>query len=92
MKISASGGGGFSGISEHYEVDTAAIPNGDVLEELLRSVDFLASSLDPVGADIPHWDITIEDGGAAHTITFAEDGSAESAPFQALLEELRASA
>ena len=41
------------------------------------------------GADIGRWDITVADGAREHTVTFAEDGSAGSAPWQSLVSQLR---
>lgn len=92
MKISASGSGGFAGLAEHFELDTTRVDNGKAIEELLRNLDFFRSSApaaDHIGADIPRWDITVADAGRARTISFLDDGSAESQPWQALLAQLR---
>jgi hypothetical protein len=91
MKISATGSGGFSGRSEYYELDTGQLDQGEAIEALLRQLDFFAAAPPAaVGADIGRWDITVADGAREHTVTFAEDGSAGSAPWQALLARLRA--
>lgn len=90
MKISAKGGGGFSGQSEQYQIDTAQSANGPELEALLRKVDFFrAAPPSPIGADIPRWEITVANGQHNRTVTFAEDGSPESANWQALIAHLR---
>ncbi|MFC0133909.1 protealysin inhibitor emfourin [Massilia eurypsychrophila] len=90
MKITATGGGGFSGRAEHYELDTGRIEQGAALEALLRDLDFFAAAPpQPVGADIGRWAITVADGAREHTVRFAEDGSADSAPWQSLLSQLR---
>ncbi len=90
MKITATGGGGFSGRSERFELDTGRIENGAALEALLRDLDFFkAAPPRPVGADIGRWDITVADGAREHTVSFAEDGSADSAPWQTLVAKLR---
>jgi hypothetical protein len=91
MKISATGSGGFSGRCEHYELDTGQVEQGEAIEALLRDLDFFAaaSSAAGVGADIGRWDITVADGARAHTVTFAEDGSAGSALWQSLVAHLR---
>jgi hypothetical protein len=90
MKISATASGGFSGRCEHYELDTGQVEQGEAIEALLRDLDFFAAaSAAGVGADIGRWDITVADGARAHTVTFAEDGSAGSAPWQSLVARLR---
>ena len=90
MKISATGSGGFSGRSEHFELDTGQLDQGASIEALLRELDFFgAAPPASIGADIGHWDITVADGGHEHTVTFAEDGSPDSAPWQSLVSRLR---
>lgn len=91
MKIIVKGGGGFAGASEHYEVDTAQAPQGAGLEALLRDIDFFHAQppARPVGADIPCWDITVEDGQACRTVSIADDGSAACSRWKPLLERLR---
>lgn len=90
MKISATGSGGFSGRGEHFEVDTGELDQGASIEALLRELDFFgAAPAAGIGADIGLWNITVADGGRQHTVTFAEDGSADSAPWQTLLSRLR---
>ena len=90
MKISATGSGGFSGMREHYELDTGTLEQGASIEALLHSLDFFGTAPAPVlGADIGRWDITVADGARHHTVTFAEDGSPDAAPWQALVLQLR---
>jgi hypothetical protein len=93
MKISARASGGFSGAAERYEVDTRQLVNGKSLEALLQDIDFFRAAPAPtVGADIPRWHITVEDGQRQHSVSFAEDGSAEAAPWQSLIAHLRTTA
>ncbi|MDB5916050.1 MAG: hypothetical protein JWR40_284 [Massilia sp.] len=90
MKISATGSGGFSGLREHYELDTGELDQGASLEAQLHALDFFGAAPPPtLGADIGRWDITVADGARHHTVTFAEDGSPGSAPWQALVSQLR---
>ena len=90
MKISATGSGGFSGRTEHYELDTGQLAQGEALEALLHQLDFFGAAPPAAeGADIGRWDITVADGGREHTVSFAEDGSAGSAPWQTLVAQLR---
>ena len=90
MKISATGSGGFSGMREHYELDTGELDQGASIEALLHSLDFFGAAPPPaLGADIGRWDITVADGARRHTVTFAEDGSPDAAPWQALVSQLR---
>ncbi|OEZ48310.1 hypothetical protein JAB1_33650 [Janthinobacterium sp. MP5059B] len=95
MKISARSSGGFAGLSEQYDIDTQAHPDGPGLEAALASSGFFTHSQatgQQVGADIPQWQITVDAPTARRTITFAEDGSAENARWQQLLTQIRASA
>lgn len=91
MKISARACGGFAGLAHAYDLDTAAHPDGGELEDLLGRLDFFsAAPACPVGADLPRWEITVEDGQRCHTVFLREDGSG--GDWQTLLDRLRASA
>ncbi|MEH6435133.1 protealysin inhibitor emfourin [Massilia sp. DD77] len=91
MKISARACGGFAGLAESYELDTAARPEGAALEDLLRRLDFFRAEPGcPVGADMPRWEITVEDGMRCHTVFLREDGSG--GDWQSLLDGLRSTA
>ena len=91
MKISVKGGGGFAGSVEHYEVDTAHLPQGDALEALLHNLDFFhaAEPAPAVGADIPRWEITVDDGRQCRTVEFAEDGGPACARWKPFIDRLR---
>lgn len=91
MKISARACGGFAGLAEAYDLDTASHPGGSGFEDLLQRLDFFAASPNcPLGADLPRWEITVEDGTRCHTVFLREDGSG--GDWQALLDRLRTSA
>ncbi len=91
MKISARACGGFAGLAEAYDLDTAAHPAGGELEGLLGRLDFFsAAPACPVGADLPRWEITVEDGARCHTVFLREDGSG--GEWQHLLDRLRQAA
>ncbi|MGH8853384.1 MAG: protealysin inhibitor emfourin [Telluria sp.] len=91
MKISARACGGFAGLAEAYDLDTAAHPAGGELEQLLDRLDFFsATPACPLGADLPRWEITVEDGRRCHTVFVREDGSG--GDWQTLLDGLRSSA
>jgi hypothetical protein len=91
MKISARACGGFAGLAEAYDLDTAAHPRGGELEHMLDRLDFLsATSSCPIGADLPRWEITVEDGARCHTVFVREDGSG--GDWQTLLDRLRSTA
>ena len=92
MIITAQGGGGFSGVAEYYRVDTASLADGERLEQLLRTAERLPAPPQPVGADMAQWRLAIDDGKSSRVLHFTEDGSAASAPFQALIAALRARA
>ncbi|NML63373.1 hypothetical protein HHL21_20230 [Massilia sp. RP-1-19] len=91
MKISVTGGGGFAGTLEHYEVETKHLPQGDALEALLQNLDFFHAHEAPpaVGADIARWEITVDDGQQCRTVAFAEDGGPACARWKPLLDRLR---
>jgi hypothetical protein len=92
MKITAKGSGGFAGRTECYELDTSCHGAGASVEELLHRLDFFgAEPTSAVGADIPRWEITVDDGPRRHTVTLTEDGSG-GAGWISLLEHLRHSA
>jgi len=91
MKISATCSGGFSGQPECYDIDTARIGNGKAIEELLQNLDFTPPP-PAIGADMQRWEVVIDDGKAPRKVAFVDDGSTESAPWQLLISELRASA
>lgn len=92
MKITATGGGGFAGLSQHFEVDTDASPAGPALEAALASSGFFTSGESispPVGADLGHWTITADDGRRRHSLSFVETGTP---PWQNLLDLIRSAA
>jgi hypothetical protein len=88
MKITAKGSGGFTGRTECYELDTGCRSDGASVEELLQRLDFFgAAPACAVGADIPRWEITVDDGPRRHTVTLTEDGTG--AGWMSLLAHLR---
>ncbi|KAB8042222.1 protealysin inhibitor emfourin [Janthinobacterium aquaticum] len=92
MKISATSSGGFAGLSEHYEIDTQVHPQGRAVEAALAHAGLFAQlqeSVQPVGADLRRWQIVVESPEGRSSMTFIEDGSAASAPWQALVAHLR---
>ena len=91
MKVSVKGGGGFAGIAQHYEIDTARIAQGEAIEALLQNLDFfrVPDPPVPVGADIPHWEITVDDGRQCRTVRFAEDGGPACAQWKPVIEGVR---
>ena len=88
MKIHARACGGSAGLAASYELDAASLTEGPALETLLRRLDFFgAAPACTVGADLPRWEITVEDGPRCHTVFLREDGSG--GEWQHLLERLR---
>ena len=91
MKISARTCGGFAGLVQCYELDTASLAKGPALETLLRRLDFFGAAPScTVGADLPRWEITVEDGQRRHTVSLGDDGNA--GEWQHLLDHLRQAA
>jgi hypothetical protein len=92
MKITAKASGGFAGRTECYELDTSCRADGQALEALLQRLDFFTAPPGcSVGADLPRWEITVDDGPRSHTVTLTDDGSA-AIEWQALLQHLRSGA
>lgn len=90
MKITAKQGGGFAGGERCVELDTACRADGQSLEALVRQLDFFGAAPPcAVGADIPRWEITVEDGPRRHTVTVLDDGSLGATEWPALLAHLR---
>lgn len=92
MKITATGGGGFAGLRQQFEVDTETSPAGPALEAALASSGFFTSSENislPIGADLGHWTITADDGRRRHSLSFVETGGP---PWQNLLDLIRSAA
>jgi hypothetical protein len=93
MKITATSSGGFAGRTDSYQLDTECSADGKSVEDLLQRLDFFGAAPPcGVGADIPRWEITVDDGPRRHTVTLMEDGNASAIGWQSLLEHLRRSA
>ena len=89
MKIRANVQGGFAGIARQVELDTASLPGGRDLEALLHRVDFFGATPPcAVGADLPRWEITVEDGVRCKSVVLADDGSLAATEWPALLARL----
>lgn len=93
MKISLKGGGGFAGSTEAYELDTTELAQGPAIEALLQSMDFFSAPAPPpvVGADMPRWEITVDDGQQCRTVEVVDDGGAACTRWKPLVERLRRS-
>ena len=90
MKIKATMSGGFAGIERCIERDTACRPDGRELEALVREADFFGRApKHAVGADLPRWEITVEDGERCHSVLLIDDGAVDAAGWPALLAHLR---
>lgn len=94
MKITATSGGGFAGITRQLEVDTATSAAGPDLEAALASSAFFTAPRvaepEAIGADLSRWTITVDANGQRHSISFAEDGSPANAHWRALLDRILA--
>ncbi len=92
MKIIASGEGGFAGLAQRFEVDTATSPHGPALEAALDAVGFFGAETvenSAIGVDLGRWTITADDGRQRHSISFVETGAP---PWQDLLDLIRSAA
>jgi len=82
--------GGFAGVERCVELDTTCRPDGAQLENLVHGADFFGAAPKPaLGADLPRWEITVEDGERCHSVLLADDGSVDAAGWPALLAHLR---
>lgn len=94
MKITATNGGGFAGITRQHEVDTAKCAAGPELEAALDASAFFttprAAGPEAIGADLSRWTITVDANGQCHSISFAEDGNPANARWRALLDRILA--
>ncbi|AVR95675.1 protealysin inhibitor emfourin [Pseudoduganella armeniaca] len=94
MKIVATGSGGFAGLTRRHEVDTSASADGPALEAALAASGFCAAGptvqAQASGADLLRWTITVEADGRRHSVTFIQDGSPASAPWERLLARILA--
>lgn len=94
MRIAATGEGGFAGLSERFDVDTTAASGGKAIEAALDDIGFFTSSADAtpdaIGFDLVRWRISVSDGDRNNSVTFVEDGSAAAAPWQDLVQLIKA--
>lgn len=95
MQITINGKGGYAGLSEVFELDTAHCNSVDAheLEVMLQDVDFFDVTAEPasgtVGADMMQWEIIINDDGHQHSVRFTDDGSPRLQPWKAIVEKVR---
>ncbi|QNA88150.1 hypothetical protein G4G28_05950 [Massilia sp. Dwa41.01b] len=93
MKITARCAGGFSGAERSVALDTACHPDGAALEEVLRHLDFFCTTPPrAVGADLPRWEITVEDGERCRSLVLVDDGAPDASAWAALLAHLHGAA
>jgi len=90
VKIRATLAGGLAGLTRCVELDTACRPDGAALEALVRQADFFGPApRGAVGADLPRWEITVDDGARRDSVLLQDDGSIDAAGWPALLAHLR---
>ncbi len=89
MNIIAQSRGGFTGQGERLAVDTGRAANGHAIDAQITALLAFAPPATAVGADIVHWDITLDDG---RQLAFDDDGSPATAPWQRLIALLRSAA
>ena len=91
MKITARRDEGLSGRHQCLELDTTCHAGGAALEELVRKLDFFGAAPPRVlGADLPRWEITVEDGARCRSLVLVDDGSLAATGWPALLAHLAA--
>jgi emfourin len=92
VKLTLKQSGGFAGIEqEPVRVDADRLPE-DARERLHSLVSGAAKPPEVVGADLPRYELTIEDGDARHTVAWHDDGGPDAAGLRALAEEVQRAA
>jgi hypothetical protein len=98
VRISVRRSGGFAGIEEELgSLDTAALA-ADArvrLEGVVRQADFFALPAaveGEVGADQFRYEVTVEDGGSAHTVTFVGEGGPQAQALRRIVDAVGATA
>jgi hypothetical protein len=92
MRISVRRSGGFAGIEEEVgALDTTGLaPEArEELERLVGETDFFALPAaveGEVGADQFRYEVTVEDEGRAHTVTFVGEGGDQAAALRRLVD------
>lgn len=95
MQIRLQQSGGYAGIEQEpvrVDADRLPQPERDRLRALIDQAGFFALPAEApggIGADLPKYTVTVEDGGRAHTVSWNEDGGAASAPLRALAEAVQ---
>jgi hypothetical protein len=91
MMINVRRSGGFAGIEEEVgSVDTASLApdTRDEVEGLVRESDFFALPAaveSEVGADQYRYEVTVDDGEQAHTVTFVGDAGPQVAALRRIV-------
>lgn len=92
MHISVKRTGGFAGVEEAAEVDTGTLDRAlaQQLEALVRQAHILdpsgAGPATPIGTDFIRGTITVTEGGLQHALTFVDEGRAETAPLNQIID------
>jgi hypothetical protein len=91
MLISAVVSGGFSGLPQHYNIDTRRHPAGPALEAAVAACAFFTAPAPsaPIGADLAQWDLTITADHQQRQRHIVENGGP---PWQDLLDLIRSAA
>lgn len=95
MQITINGNGGYTGLSEVFELDTADCNPADAheLAEMLQDVHFFDEAPElatqAIGADMMQWEITVSDDGHQHSVRFTDDGSPGLQPWKEIVEKVR---
>lgn len=97
MKIIAKKTGGYAGLSEVTNIDTAdetklSSAEAKNIEQMVKNIGFFnlppTTPSETVGADLFHYEITVIDGERQHTVVFDDSDSPETLPLRQLLKTL----
>lgn len=92
VRLTLRQSGGFAGIAqEPVRVDSDRL-EPDQRERLHALVGDAGEPPDVVGADLPRYELTIEDGEDTRTVAWHDDGGPAAARLRALAEEVQRAA
>jgi hypothetical protein len=92
VRLTLKRSGGYAGIEqEPVQVDSDRLPP-DARERLHTLVKDAGEAPEAIGADLPRYELTIDDGDDTRTVAWHDDGSEAAAGLRALAEEVQRAA
>ena len=82
---------GFAGAEQVADIDTARLDpaRARTIEQMAQAAEAEAGRAEEViGADLMRYEITIQDDGGSHRLSWTDDGSLRKGPISRLIEEV----